>query len=420
MKSLVLITSHYPYGTGESFIEAELPWLLQDFNKIMIISQDISGRITRDIPGNVVLRRYDPSTSISGFFSLPVLFVNNFRIIIKLYRSERSFRKDIRHFLSFRQIGHLFKKIIKALQLRDFIRLLLAKESIKGTIVFYSYWLNTGAHAISLLNHKDSIKISRAHGSDLYEEKTKLRFLPLLSFSARALDAVFFISEHGRNYFLEKTGIRDSKLILSRLGTNKPSCGEIVMSEKSDRFTIISCSNLVRLKRIDLLINSLSLLQTGKKILWMHFGDGMLKEELEDLAKNRLGPIGGIEYRFMGQYPNSQLLSFYQTNRIDLFVNTSVTEGIPVSIMEAQSFGIPVIATNTGGVNEIVTEGTGSMLPVDFKPIDLAQIIQYYIELPEPEMNKRKENAYKNWQLNFNATANYEDFVKKVNSILAL
>ena len=48
------------------------------------------------------------------------------------------------------------------------------------------------------------------------------------------------------------------------------------------------------------------------------------------------------------------------------------------------------------------------------------QIIQYYIELPEQEMNKRRENVYKNWQLNFNATTNYEDFVKKVNSILAL
>ena len=69
----------------------------------------------------------------------------------------------------------------------------------------------------------------------------------------------------------------------------------------------------------------------------------------------------------MGHYPNEELLRYYGSNHVDLFINTSSTEGVPVSIMEAQSFGIPVIATDTGGVKEVVTEGTGSLLPVDFR-----------------------------------------------------
>ena len=45
---------------------------------------------------------------------------------------------------------------------------------------------------------------------------------------------------------------------------------------------------------------------------------------------------------------------------VDLFLTVSANEGIPVSIMEAQSFGIPVIATDVGGISEIVNNVNGS------------------------------------------------------------
>ena len=57
------------------------------------------------------------------------------------------------------------------------------------------------------------------------------------------------------------------------------------------------------------------------------------------------------------------------------------SEGIPVSIMEAQSFGTPVIATDTGGVKELVAPGTGFLLPVDFKPEDLAERIGLFLNM---------------------------------------
>jgi glycosyltransferase involved in cell wall biosynthesis len=104
---------------------------------------------------------------------------------------------------------------------------------------------------------------------------------------------------------------------------------------------------------------------------------------------------------------------------VDLFINTSYTEGVPVSIMEAQSFGIPVIATDTGGVRELVKEGTGSLIPVDFSPLHLAKLIEKYSLLPAVEENKIRVNAFHNWNLNFNASSNYEDFIMQLNSIFA-
>lgn len=87
--------------------------------------------------------------------------------------------------------------------------------------------------------------------------------------------------------------------------------------------------------------------------------------------------------------------------------------------MEAQSFGIPVIATDVGGVKEIVVEGTGSVISADFKPEQLAEIIQFYIGMPDEEANKIRKNAYNNWNRHFNASVNYKEFIMKVNSILA-
>ena len=121
----------------------------------------------------------------------------------------------------------------------------------------------------------------------------------------------------------------------------------------------------------------------------------------------------------MGQVSNTELMEYYNSNHVDLFLNTSSSEGIPVSIMEAQSFGIPVIATDTGGVKELVKEGTGSLLPIDFDPEDLSKLIEYYTTLTEEEVVKTRMNSYNNWKSNFNAASNYSEFIQRVNSIFA-
>jgi glycosyltransferase involved in cell wall biosynthesis len=418
MKTLVLITSNFPFGTGESFTAPEFPFLYRNFDKTIIISQNISGNKTRFTPDNVTVYRYNTSTSLSGFCYLPFLFILNSGKIIEMLKEEIEFRLSNSNSLTIKNFSHLLKKIIKAIQLKDFIVKKLNVVGIKESIVFYSYWLKTGAHAIALLNYNDSIKIARAHGSDIYEEKTVQGYLPLLKFSALNLDSIFFVSKHGKQYFEEKTKKNSSRFIVSYLGSEKPAV-ENIESQKSDKYVIVSCSNMVPLKRIDLIIEALAVVETEREILWLHFGDGILKSELQTLAENKLGKLNKISYKLMGHYPNEKLMTYYSRNRVDLFINTSSTEGVPVSIMEAQSYGIPVIATDTGGVKELVTEGTGSLLPLDFKQDDLAKLIVYYESLPEDEVNKLRMNAINNWKLNFNASANYEDFISKVNSILA-
>jgi glycosyltransferase involved in cell wall biosynthesis len=418
MKTLVLVTSQFPFGTGESFIGSEFPVLSRSFEKIIIIAQNVSGERTRSMNGNVAVYRYNPATSLIGFLQLPFLILINADTIFRLFKEESDFRKSTGHDLSKKNVSLLLKKIIKAIQLRNFIRQAMIKEEVNESLVFYSYWLKTGAHAISLLDFKNSIKIARAHGSDIYEEKTLSGYLPLLRFSALNLDAIFFVSKNGKEYIRERTKTEGQNFFVSYLGVGKSESGTERIST-SDTFVIVSCSNMVALKRIDLIIKSLQIVKSDTDIEWLHFGDGILKNELTKLAESRLKPLKKVSYRFMGYFPNDELLRYYQSNRVDLFINTSSTEGVPVSMMEAQSYGIPVVATDIGGVKEIVTEGTGSLLPVDFKPEDLKRLIEYYITLTDEESEIIRMNVIKNWNLKFNAISNYEDFLMKVNSILA-
>lgn len=418
MKSLVLITSHYPFGTGESFIEQEIKYLSRSFERIVIIAQDVTGENTRVTPENVTIYRYNTATSFKGFFLLPFLFFINAAKVSEILKGEIEFRLGNKDTFTIRKFSFLLRKVIKAVQLKEFLITILRKEKITESIVFYSYWLKTGAHAITMLNYSDSIRIARGHGSDIYEEKTREAYLPLLKYCALKLDAIFFISNDGRKYFSGKTGIDKPRFHVSYLGIERAFI-EAKVPVRSDKYIIVSCSNIVALKRINLIIESLELIKSDREILWYHFGDGPLKSEIEDYAKKQLGPLKNIEFKFMGHYPNNELLKFYSLNRVDLFLNTSYTEGVPVSIMEAQSFGIPVIATDTGGVRELVREGTGSLLPVDFLKSDLAKLIEKYTRLPDDEENKIRVNAFQNWNINFNASSNYEDFIMQLNSIFA-
>jgi len=418
MKVLVLITSHYPFGTGESFIEQEIKHLSRNFERIIIIAQDVSGEKTRETPENVILYRYNTATSFKGFLILPFIFFLNAGTITEILKAEIEFRLGTKTTLTISKFTLLFRNVIKAVQLKEFIRKVLLEEKINESITFYSYWLKTGAHAITMLDYKDSIRIARGHGSDVYEEKTTKGYLPLLKYCAIKLDAIFFISNDGRQYFREKTKIDSHRFLLSYLGIDRAHI-ESKEPARSDKYIIVSCSNIVALKRINLIIESLEFVRSDREILWYHFGDGVLRSEIECSASDKLGPLQNIGYNFMGHYPNNELLKFYSLNRVDLFLNTSFTEGIPVSIMEAQSFGIPVIATDTGGVRELVKEGTGSLIPVDFRPSDLAKLIERYSRLPSVEENKIRVNAFHNWNMNFNASSNYEDFIMQLNSILA-
>ena len=69
-----------------------------------------------------------------------------------------------------------------------------------------------------------------------------------------------------------------------------------------------------------------------------------------------------IDWELRGRVPHEEVLRFYRENAVSLFASLSISEGIPVSMMEAMSFGVPVLAYAVCGIPELVTDRSGVLL----------------------------------------------------------
>jgi glycosyltransferase involved in cell wall biosynthesis len=125
--------------------------------------------------------------------------------------------------------------------------------------------------------------------------------------------------------------------------------------------------------------------------------------------------LNNIDYSFMGQVSNKEVVSYYKNNHVDLFINVSESEGIPVSIMEVISFGIPVVATDVGGTSEIVEDGyNGLLITKDFSEEELTEIFVDAIT-GKININSYREGARKVWIDKYSCEKNYNEFYKKMN-----
>ena len=100
---------------------------------------------------------------------------------------------------------------------------------------------------------------------------------------------------------------------------------------------------------------------------------------------------------------------------MDLFINVSESEGIPVSIMEAMSSGIPVMATAVGGTPEILKHKVnGIELSENINVEEIAGNIFTFLQYSMEEKQQFRQNAFKTWAENYNAEKNYESFVDTI------
>ncbi len=92
-------------------------------------------------------------------------------------------------------------------------------------------------------------------------------------------------------------------------------------------------------------------------ISFVFVGDGPSRTDLEQ----RAGALGD-RVQFLGAKDLEEVRE--ELGRSDVFCLASFAEGIPISIMEAFAVGVPVVATDVGGVSELVTDGvTGRLVP---------------------------------------------------------
>lgn len=277
-------------------------------------------------------------------------------------------------------------------------------------------WFHVEAYAGGKLKERfPGLRLmSYAHGFEVNEGANPQAMFSMNTYKHAACDEVAFISATTRQRYLGRFAQLYPKASAGNTSTHYLGSEKLfpeALSKKSDDgvLRLVSCSGAVPVKRIHLIIEMLTL--SVNRIHWTHIGGGPLLEHLQQLACEKLSGKSNISYEFLGSVPNSRVQQFYRDHPVDLFVNTSESEGLPVSIMESLSYGIPVIATDVGGTREIVTEATGFLLPKELTGQELARTVARYGAVEAQKKDHYRHNAFALWQERLDGQRNAKDFL---------
>ncbi|MGL4109663.1 glycosyltransferase family 4 protein [Clostridium sp. LP20] len=122
--------------------------------------------------------------------------------------------------------------------------------------------------------------------------------------------------------------------------------------EHNERFTICSIGRLVEVKAHSKLLGAIKILkEEGIDVDCIIAGEGVLENELKEYVnKNGLGE----QVHFCGFIGDIQSIF----SKSDIYIVHSNMEGLPLSTMEAMSYGIPIIAYRVGGLKELLNRTT--------------------------------------------------------------
>lgn len=129
-------------------------------------------------------------------------------------------------------------------------------------------------------------------------------------------------------------------------------------SHKRDenRFVIGTAARLNPMKGLEFLVEAVARLKhAGVSLELRVAGPGGYRKNLEQLAVER---NVADEIRFLG--PVTDMPEFYRS--LDLFVLPSLSEGLPLVVLEAMACGTPVVATNVAGTPEVIRDGVDGLL----------------------------------------------------------
>lgn len=409
-KVLIVLSEKFPYGTGETFLEAETKYW-NGFDMVYVVPLGImSGdEKSRSISWRVIDTNF---IGLSGFGKMKALlklindklFMNEMKVIHKNKYGRRAIRTLISMTVNMQEQYSRIQTFIDS------------NISENDSIYLYSYWLYNSAYVASLLrnNNKNVVKaVSRGHGFDVYEERSG-GYLPYRRLIFERLDEVFCVSRDGAEHIKMLYPEYCTKINHAYLGTE--DFGE-QHYEKAEKVRIISCSSCIPLKRLDRIIETLSLFnEKNIKIEWTHYGAGNLLNSLISKARESLTP--NIHVEFKGFITNAELMECYKNNIYDLFINVSETEGVPVSIMEAMSFGIPAIATDVGGTSELVINGkNGFLLKKNFSNEELYEKIVDFTSMNYEDCMKLRTFTREFWKSRFSAKRNYTEYMNAILTI---
>jgi glycosyltransferase involved in cell wall biosynthesis len=414
-KSLYILTDSFPYGEAEkSFLMPEIEYLKDYYNITIISCATMENRMNREMETML-----DKNIKVIHYELGDVKGIEVFKYFIPFISDKETWNEIGRIFKSGKNMLVHIKKCMffyaNAYKLHKWMK---QRNLFETEVIYYSYWFNYHVLSIVMESNTDKQIITRTHAYDLYKEPGCSSWQPYKQYMDKNIDRIVFISQNGYDYYMTHfvpdkiyEAYSNPKYQICRLGTDRH---EPIISDTRKKggentfFLLVSCSAMVPRKRVELIINGLSLLR-DENIRWIHFGTGKLNDKLMRLANDKLDDKSNIQYEFKGFAANDKIMEYYSSEKPDCFINTSENEGSPVSIQEAISFGIPIIGTNIDGIPEMI-DGNGILLPFDMEPMDVAEAIMKIYYMDSDSYISMRKRSFEIWEKDYDRKENLGRF----------
>ena len=367
---LAAITYSSPWGRGELFVTREIAAIKEECPHLIVVPLTPQQQLFHNIGKQLALNSIRlPLVNVRMVLALLEYGVSHPLPMALLLRNLVGGSRSLAILL--RNLAVLPKSV--------YVAKLMQKSGVNH---IHANWATTPATMAYIISSLTGIRWSlRTHRWDIYQNN-------MLTEKVRSAQFVLCVSEVTRRAILDITGEEVSLKVFNRpvgmcieLLDERLVRERIMLRQATEHFELVTPANLIPVKGHRYLLGAcVELVSRGlTRFHCTLFGDGPLQEEIQS-AIMHLGLQGFVELR--AAIPNDELLGLYRDNRVDLLVLPSITtsegehEGLPTVLVEAMSFGIPVISTDTGGIPELLSDGAG-LLVREKSRVALADAIEH-------------------------------------------
>ncbi len=399
-QELWLFTRQYPQGRGEAFLESALPVWATQYARVRVMPM-FEGPGHVELPQGVEEQRLWQGPEAFR----PLGWFDSAMSAGSLVRSMKQ------------RGGGRIGSIAQVREGSNHVRQLMHKANIvmdrlmplydPHRVALVCTWMEDWVTVLALVKQRyPQLRLTTmAHGWDLFQERRRSCRIPFRDLQMRAVDQVLCISEDGARYLRSAYPEASDRITYAHLGTTDHGPAPWT---PSGTLRLVTCAYLRPPKRLDLLATALR--EVTCPVQWTHFGDGEDRAELER-AIAMLPTTISVELK--GTVGNVELMHWYRDHPVDLFVHFSDHEGVPVSLMEAASFGVPLMANHVGGVAEVVTPASGLLLDPAPEPARIADRLNAFLGSEMATVAFRKGVRHF-WEQRFHAGRNALAILEKL------
>jgi glycosyltransferase involved in cell wall biosynthesis len=294
---------------------------------------------------------------------------------------------------------------------------ILQLKKIKFDVIFATWAYPDGFAAALIAKLLKKPLIIKVHGTDINEFTQYYLRRTMIIYALSQADKVIAVSKALKQKIIT-LGIPEShiEVIFNGIDTNKfKPLSQIRIREKLnlplDKRIVLFVGYLKPVKGLNYLLDAFSLLVSKKNAPLSLFivGEGESKQNLLVQVKER-DIADSVE--FVGAKPHEEIPLWM--NACDVFCLPSLNEGLPNVVLEALACGKPVVATNVGGIPEIIENGECGLLVPPGNSTELANAIYAVINKSFNSPKLRSRVIPRSWEIN--AQKIYTQLVKATRS----